>query len=153
MEKKGSWEDYSRRYFVLIYCWSLSILPRHMPNRIQHFGIWTTLAQCCIRIDHNLFRCSTAVVGRGFLITEVSRPHSVGLSGRVIVPWRTPVPDKQQHLQDRHLCARRDSNQQSQRESGRRPPSQIVRPPKSAGYKTSKFFYPAGFCCWLIPFL
>jgi hypothetical protein len=87
------------------------------------------------------FRCSAAVVGQGPLIVEVPKPHAVGLSGRVIVPLRTNVPDKQQHSQDRHLCARRDSNQQSQQESVRRPTSQIVRPPKSTDYKISDYFF------------
>jgi len=92
-------------------------------------------------------------VGQGLLIVEVPRPHSVGLPGRVIVPLRTTVPDKQQHSQDRHLRALRVSNQQSQQENGRRPTSQIVRPPKSADYKITDFiFLTSGFLLLANPF-
>ena len=51
MKKNDSWEANSHWYFVLTCCLFLSILPRLMPNRLQHFRIWTTLAQCCIWIE------------------------------------------------------------------------------------------------------
>jgi hypothetical protein len=62
-----------------------------------------------------------SLVGQGFLIIEVLRPHSVEPSGRVISPRRRPLPYNTQHSQERHTCSRRDSNLQSQQASGRRP--------------------------------
>ena len=141
MEKKNSWEASSYWYFVLTSCLFLSILPRHIPKRIQHFGIWTTLAQYCIRIDYNFFSLFSSRSG--------SRPpycwgSEITLS-RTLDEWSSRcgqiyLTNINTHKTDIY-CARRDSNQQSKQDSGRRPTSQIARPLKSADYKITDFVF------------
>ena len=66
--------------------------------------------------------------------THVDTPHSVRFL------WTSERPDAEtstwQHTTlttDRHPCPRRDSNPQSQKDSGRRPTPYTARPPDSAG--------------------
>jgi len=84
------------------------------------------------------------LVGQGLLIIEVLRahpdtPHSVGLL------WTSDQPDTEnstwQHTTlttDRHPCPRRNSNTQSQEESGRRPRHWTARSLGPACFSTVK---------------
>ena len=74
-----------------------------------------------------IFCGSTALVGQGLLIVEISRSHSdtpqsVGLlwtsdrSVAVTSTWQHTTPTR-----DRHPCLRRDANPQFQQTRGRRP--------------------------------
>jgi len=88
--------------------------------------------------DETLFYGSTALVGQGLLLFEVSRsypdtPPSAGLL------WTSDRPDAKastsQHTtftKNRLSCPRRDSNPQPQQARYRRPTSQNARPPRSA---------------------
>jgi len=73
------------------------------------------------------FSGSTALMGLGLILTEVSRlhsdtPHSVGLLCTSDQPdAETPTWQHTTFTRDRCPCNRQDSNPQSQQTSGRRP--------------------------------
>ena len=108
----------------LINCIYLINTQNMEHTKLQHFIHFS----CLPFVLHFFYLVQQLPVGQDCLSHDVFRSHTTThhsrqeSSGRVISSSQRPLPDST-HTYKRHPCRRRDSNQQSQQASGRRPAS------------------------------